>query len=467
MSLSNFDKWLSITEGLTSPQNYIEWGYYSLIASCLQRRVWTGPKHMPLYPNMYIILVGRAGLGKGIVIKRVAELLKHHRLPDPSLSKQQASKAITEADKLLMEEVKRQDYMRAKDTGDAPEKGKDAALRSFDKPALFPTAPDDTTYESLVQVTAKALRRINFKSVNPETGQDFMGIYTHSSLSFTLEELSSLMKKHTENVVRYLLVTYDCGDYERDTKHQGKDRVKKCCVNLLAGTTPEYMQYIFDSNLIDEGLASRTHFIYAPQNRKRTLFIPELTPEQELYKKDLLEHIRCLSELYGQVRVDNETWDKLDKWWKGIETKRPNTSPKLNGYYERCNMHVPKLAMARHFSDSLELYIPWSTFEEAIEISAKEEQRMHFALGLDASNPLAKPAKMIYQFIAVNGARTKRELLGEFWEQMPLGEKSLDDILEHLMAMGRIIRQDETDAAGNNKFKYTILEKAGGERLQL
>lgn len=457
---SNYERWLSITNGLTSPKNYIEWGGYSLISSCLQRRVWTGPKHMPLFPNMYIILVGRAGLGKGIVIKRVAELLKYHKLPDPSLTKQQAAKAITEADKQLMEEVRRQDYMRAKSVEDGPEKHKESQYRTFEKPALFPTAPDDTTYESLVQVTAKALRRINYEDINQETGAKFMGIYTHSSLSFCLEELSSLMKKHTENVVRYLLVTYDCGDYERDTKHQGKDRVKKCCVNILAGTTPEYMQYIFDSNLIDEGLSSRTHFIYAAQNSKRTMFLPELTPEQEQYKKDLLEHIQKLSELYGNVRVDQSTWEKLDNWWKAVETKRANTSPKLNGFYERLNMHIPKLAMAQHFFESTEMYMPWEAFERAIETSEKEEKRMHYALGLDNNNPLAKPAKMIYQFIAVNGGRTKKELLGEFWEQLPTGEKSLEEILEHLQAMGKILSKPvENPITKDTKIKYVVLEQ--------
>lgn len=436
---SNFERWLSITEGLTSPNSYIHWGYHYLISACLQRRVWCGPRHMPIFPNMYVILVGEAGLGKGIVIKPIAELLKYHKLQDQSVSKQQLSKALTDADKTLMEEVKRQDYMRAKSHEDEMENKNGAKFRTFEKPDLFPVAPDDTTYESLVQVTAKALRRINFDSTHPETGQPCMGIYTHSSLAFCLEELSSLMKKHTENVVRYLLVTYDCGDYDRDTKHQGKDRVKKCCVNILAGTTPEYMQDIFNSRIIDEGLSSRAFFIYESQDREASLFIPELTPEQEQYKKDLLGHIKDLSELYGPVTVDKDTQDMLELWWKSSQSVRPNTSVKLNPYYRRKKVHVFKLAMSRHFSESLERHIKRETFEEVFEILKRVELKMHYALGLDNNNPLARVATGVYKFIATHGEKTKKEITAEFWEAVPNGNQSIEDILQHLMAMGKVI----------------------------
>ena len=78
--MTNWDRWQLRLREVTSPQSFIDFGFVYLVSSYLQRRVWTNADHQKLFPNVYIILVGDPGIGKGLVIKPVTEFLKGHKL---------------------------------------------------------------------------------------------------------------------------------------------------------------------------------------------------------------------------------------------------------------------------------------------------------------------------------------------------------------------------------------------------
>ena len=63
-----------------SPDSFVNFGWYYVVAAALQRRVWYGSlTGDPLFPNPYIVFVADAGAGKGLVLGKCNELLKHHR----------------------------------------------------------------------------------------------------------------------------------------------------------------------------------------------------------------------------------------------------------------------------------------------------------------------------------------------------------------------------------------------------
>lgn len=435
--MTNFEKWRLYTEGLVSPDNYINFGFYSLIAACLQRRVWIGPDHAPLYPNLYVILVGEPGVGKGLVVKQINKVLTHHKLQQDNTDQVKLFSKLSNLDRQVAEEVLKEDFKNAQEA-EYGEKVNDKTLKMIDKPLLFPMAADSTTYEALVRALAKSIRRKNVLKYDDEKKQEVSKIYTHSSLTFCLEEISSLLRRKTEDVVHFIIQTYDCGDYTYDTKNNGRDRIKNCCVNFLGGTTPGFMQKTFDDQLLTEGFASRVFFIYAARNRKTTLWIPDLTQEQQDAYNDILNHIKELSSLYGRVRMDSETSEFLEQWWIDSQKSRSNVSYKLNPYYARKNIHVIKLAMAIHFAESTEMHIRKESFEKAIQLLKVEEKKMHYALGLESGNPLAIPTKKILKYLETLGHKTKKELLAEFWNDLPRGLNDLDEILSYLWTVGKI-----------------------------
>lgn len=384
---TNWNHWQNYTSGLSSPQNFVDWGFVYLVASSLQRRVWCPPSHKPLFPNMYVILVGEAGIGKGLVIGEVSEQLNYWKLSDIPMD---TSDIKNDMEKTIKEEIAKGDLKAATE---AESQGKSKGAEMV-KPLVIPIAADATTYEALIQAISESYRRKDY--IKPD---NTYGVYGHSSIAFSLQELGSLMRKKTDDTVRFLLGLYDCPlNYEYKTKTQGKDRIRRGCVNLFAGTTPTFMQETFDEKLAGEGFTSRTFFVFSNKNRKNRCFISQLDEDQVKSKKVITDHILKLTQLFGEVKLNEETIKFMNEWWDYQENNkhlRVNKSLQMKPYYSRKNIHVMKLAMALHFGETTDMNIPLERFKQAIIFLEKEEKNMHFAITLEMDNVEARIAKRI------------------------------------------------------------------------
>lgn len=451
--MTNKERWDIYTSGLCSPQSFIDWGWVYTISASLQRRVWIGDIENGLFPNMYVILVGQPGIGKGLVIKRVARLLKHWKKSDVLI---QSAGKLSESGHALAE------FHGNKDLENAQKNELKPSSKQADivEPLLFPVAADATTYEALVQAVGESYRHINYQEFSEKFQKNVDRVYGHSSLCFCLEELASLMRKRTHDTVNYLLGLYDCPiDYEYITVSRGKDRVRRGCLNLLAGTTPSFMSNTFDEELTNEGFTSRVFFIYAPKNRKNVMFLPPLDNEQKQMEKELLEHVKRLSCLYGRVKVDKEVLEYLENWWNESENnkhKRVNLSPKMIPYYARKGVAIQKLAMALHFSESEELYIPLEMFKLATALLEKEEKFMHLAITLTDTNPEAKCAKKILEYLG-SGKKNFVEILFECHGM--LNKDGIEASLLFLVETEQIYNTVEKDADTSESVQYWSLKK--------
>src|SRR5215207_10197519 len=69
------DSFIEYTSDHQSPLIFRKWAAISAVAGALEQRVWVnpfGPK--PVYPNMYIVLVGPPGVGKTVLTNEVEAL---------------------------------------------------------------------------------------------------------------------------------------------------------------------------------------------------------------------------------------------------------------------------------------------------------------------------------------------------------------------------------------------------------
>jgi len=448
--MTNFERWQVYTSGLASPQNYINWGYLYLISASLQRRCWMPPDWRRCYPNMYVTFVGKPGIGKGQVIRCVSDILTQHKLEDvkpPSVGKTPQEQEIIDA----------MHQSTVKAAKDEEQFGKDKSA-SAESPALIPMAADAVTYEALVQSMSRCIRRVNYHEYDEKQQKEVMRIYSHSSLCFCLEEIASLFRKNTESLVNFLIQAYDCGDnYEYVTKTQGKDRIRRLCLNFLGATNPDFMQDTFDDKLLSQGYSSRTFYIYAARNRKSMFFLPELTPEQKAAKEEISQHVKKLSQLYGQIKLQPGTVEFLEAWIKDQDDnpqKRASKSQKLDPYYARKNIHVMKVAMALHFGESTEMEIPLETFQRAIAFLAEEEKTMHLALVLEGKNPLANASARLQEYLRSAGPKTFIDLLQEFWGVVD--KPQLTEILQYLQDTKMVTTRTERDQFDDQVMYYEI-----------
>ena len=365
--MTNLDKWRYYLKDVPSPDSYIEWSFYFLITACLQRRVWIGSEWEPIFPNMYVILTGPPATGKGRVIKPVIEILKCHKLHERN---KEDTKGLTPEEMLTFIRENMETSPTNTKTG-----------KIIEEPLLFPVAPESVTFEALVRLNAQSVRRINVPK-GSATKLAPNGIYMHQSMTFCLEEMSSLFKKQADAVVKYLIVAYDCGSYDYITKNQGEDRIRKPCLSFMVGTTPSFLESSFDEKLLDEGFASRTVFVFESGPRFHRFMRPDLESEQIAAFNDIVAHTKKLSRLFGQVTYAPEAHEYLRQYLEEVQPKKKaNNSLKLEPYYGRKNLHCHKLALALHFADQCEdMVIQRDIAVRVVESFEKVEERMHLAL---------------------------------------------------------------------------------------
>lgn len=79
------DGFIEYTKHMGSPPLWRKWAAISTIAGALERKVWIDNAKGHLYPNVYVILVGPAGIGKSLMTNQVynflRELKTHHVAP--------------------------------------------------------------------------------------------------------------------------------------------------------------------------------------------------------------------------------------------------------------------------------------------------------------------------------------------------------------------------------------------------
>jgi hypothetical protein len=203
------DEFVSHSAGLPTPELFRLWGGISAIGGLLERRCWTVTAQAPLFPNMFVVLVGPPAVGKSVLLSQVTKF-----------------------------------------------------WRKIDKIHI---APDDVTGASLLDALASAPRNI----VQADGSLlDYHSLLVASSeLGVLLPEYDSIMIAllcHLyDNPPRY--------EQNRRTNNRRLD-ITAPHINILAGCTPGYLARAFPEMAWTTGFSSRMTMIYAAAAPKVPIF---------------------------------------------------------------------------------------------------------------------------------------------------------------------------------------------------
>ena len=393
--MTNIEKWRHYLKDLESPDLFIDWGFYSMIATALQRRVWLYPDTFTLYPNLFVMLVGPPAAGKSRVISQVSEFIKHQTLIEKIPLKKK-------------NEVKVKPY--------------------------YPISADTITQEALIRYIVKECGRdFTYK----RDGKDIKS--AHFSVGFMIEELGVLLRKNTENIVNMLNQFYDSRDFSYKTKHQGTDVIKNVCVNMLGGTTPSFIREAFSDKIISQGFTSRVIMIYGSGPRFLRQF-PGVDDEQKQMKEDVINHLKNLHKMGGPLSFTEEAEEYHRQVYESgkLTQEVVNKDHRLETYYGRKNVHLLKMSMIMHFADqATSSVIEKPTVERALRFLAHTEARMHEAYVTAGRNILAEAQRRLMQHIIDAKDVVKwKKLWVTFIDDMNKDE--LEQCLEFLLATDQI-----------------------------
>lgn len=392
--MTNTENWQLYTSKLPAPQSFLDFGWIFLITSCLQRRVWyygegEDSEGGKLYPNQYVVMCGPPGCGKGIVLSKISYFLGYHK---------------NERGPLII------------------------TACGEEKPPLFAMGADSLTFEELLDDIARSSRAM----VTPE-GKP----YIYTSYAFVLQELDSLFRKKADDVARFLKNAYDCGNYDRKTRHSGQTLLRRLCCSLIAGTQLDFIKEATDTKIFGQGFASRTLFLFESEERFSSFHISDLNEDQKHARDKILEWVKKLSLVYGELTYSPETRKWLEDWYQGpFQQQKSKASNKMLDYIARKKVIMLKLAAGIHFRESLDLVIERESFEAALKFLDAIEPKMEAGLNMSGRNPLHQIGKRVREFIKAKGGQALRsDVIIEFNSDVNI--EDLESIFKELeMAHG-------------------------------
>ncbi len=411
--MTNLKAWRILNSDNPAPANFIDACFYFMISAALERRAWQGiMERKPLFFNTYDVLVGPPGVGKSYAMDTVKEFLHMLINPDAPKTPKVPQSALNAVDitNILAGDIIKHD--------DEPE-------------YILNFSADASSYEALVR---RMVQKTN--SCVDEAGLP----YAHNSMAAIIDEFTSLFTRDSLTTKDFLLSMYSCGKYKKDTIKHGLQVIHNPCFSLLSGTTPSRIVESKDINILDDGFAARTFFIYGSANR----FDPPIrqkpyTGEQLACRDQIFGHLMKLTKYYGGI----DFTDAAVEWLEDRKnTPRGNKSWLLDGYYVRKILHLRKLAGLVTFSeDAKPKIIPIEAVHFAAHILHQWEKQMHKAFSDVGRNELAPVANRIVD-LCREAPLLEEELLLQFYNEVT--GQQLELILQDLVKQGRLYREPTT-----------------------
>lgn len=324
------DGYLEYTDGVSSPSIFRKWAAIVTVGASLERRAWAVTARGYTFPNLFVILAGRPGIGKSEAINRARSLVAA------------------------------------------------SAQEGVYQPACN-LAPVDVTKSALYDYLASS----KVKRMGPAPEEMALGIegdHHYHSAFLAVSELQDLVRDHDTALLGALHSLYDCLPMiteERRYRADNPIKIPRGQVSLLGGTTPAYIGRTFPAAAWDEGFMARTIIIYSADLIEPDLFGGDGISDglDTDLAAQLVGDLRLIGRLNGRFEFTDDAKATIVAWQKSGQMPKP-THPKLEHYCTRRMRHVIKLAMVASASRSDDMTIHVEDFQEALGWMHEAESQM-------------------------------------------------------------------------------------------
>lgn len=366
-----------------APISMLFWTGVCTIAGALRRRVWIDQAYFQWIPNFYVVIVSPPGI---------------------------VAKSTTAS------------------TG----------MRLLRAVPGVKFGPDVVTWQALAQAFAGALEFVQM----PDGMQHGM-----SSLMIESSELGNFLNPQDREMVDFLITLWDGrkGAIEKLTKTQGKDVIENPCINLIACTTPAWIEGNFPEYMIGGGFTSRCIFLYTDTKRQYVAYPKLVIPKDfEQTQKKLVEDLVQISKLKGEYVLMPETVKWGEKWYEEHYKTRPKhlDNERFGGYIARKQTHIHKLAMVLAAAKRDQLFITVDDLSDANAIVTSLEQDMPRVFDRIGTSLGAKGAVLLLNRIRVhgNGGVGRQELYNSVFKELSYNDFQL--ALEAVYEAGHITMEN-------------------------
>lgn len=300
------------------PPQFNTWVGLSILAGALERRCWLPWSNTySFYPNIYVLLVSKPGVGKSVSLAKGVDLLK-------------------------------------------------AVSRKTNTLNIMPSQVTEAKFIELMGHGRSFIDR--------SAGKEMM-VFQNAGYYFASEASNSL-RNIFGDFIACLTDFYDCPPFwERATKKDRKTiALKNVCMNILAGSTFDYLGKLVSDENIQGGFASRLLYVVQQENVIREQQwqngeTDEIRALRKTYEQVLIEDLTHISKLTGPMHADPEFGAAWEKWYPEYQRKVfAIESEKIQSVLARANTNVLKVSMLLSAAESDDRILKLRHFERAVSI---------------------------------------------------------------------------------------------------
>lgn len=255
------------------------------------------------------------------------------------------------------------------------------------------------------------------------------------AISITSSEFGSFVNVSQEEMYDFLTDAWDNPpQYEYSTRLHGTEVVHKPTINLIAGTTPSWINEHMPPYVLGGGFSSRCVFIYETAPRRRRMYYDDVDSKDfERLEEALVHDLSHIAQLEGEFRHESEDLKKDMEDWYRQHARQIASHEKIEGYMSRKHVFVHKLAMLLSVAEDDRLVLSESHFEIAKELLGGVEEQMPRVFQSVGRNPYSAELMKVRDYIEKKGAASFEQLLARFYHDIDADE--MRKILQSLELM--------------------------------
>jgi hypothetical protein len=286
-------------------------------------------------------------------------------------------------------------------------------------------------------------------------------------------EFSTLIgrSKLDPSLVQLLTDYYDCPDITSyHTKSRGLEQLQNVCLNIQAGSVPEWIKSSLPEDVIGGGFTSRIMMVYRTEGGMKNPF-GTIDAYTEKCKSACINDLRMISEIQGEFQWSAEAKDYYEDWYNDyLDRERDAGGVYLDGYYGRKKTNLVKIAMCFSASRGNSRVIEEYDLENAYTLMNKNEIQLKRLVIQMAQTEFGRYIDRVRNIIQRKGVITHSALLRSVSNQLQSSE--LKNIVETLWEAKEIeISQENrktlyiwlTDELKEKQMRAKLRKKTVGE----
>ncbi len=312
------ETYLTYNNNNETATQFHRWAALFCLAASVERKVWVNFGYSRIFPNLYIALVAPSGIARK---NNALKIARDFLMKDPELD------IRIVAEKTSLREL----------TASLAEAQKDWKLADG-------------------------------------------SIYSYCALNSISFELSVVLGGKDPELLSTLTDLYDSHEeWTYKTHWSGTDKVKGVYLNIIGGTTPDFMSERMPASAMGEGLAARMILVYA-NKREREVPFPYLSEENKEAGKVILQRLYDVHSMYGNITFSVEAKKVMTEWYLSHPIESFITDDRFTGYYSKMFTNLIKMCILFCISDLRMEIIP-NDFTRSVNMMGYITSNIKYALG--------------------------------------------------------------------------------------